>query len=131
MRHLSTIALIALMLGFGQFVLANEATVSEKKSSACPYCSNPDSLTKEGCLKMEAAAEESVEEVEEVTIRQKKEVSPASTLVREVKEPEKISTSKKEESNSLTFSFLYYLFYKFSISDFFQAPSYNSISLFL
>lgn len=131
MQHLSTIALIALMLGFGQFVLANEATVSEEKSSACPYCSNPDSLTKEGCLKMEAAAEESVEEVEEVAILQKKEASPASTLIREVKEPKKISTPKKEESNSLTFSFLYYLFYKFSINDFFQAPSYNSILLFL
>lgn len=131
MRDLSIIALTALMLGFGQFVLANEARVPEKKNSFCPYCSNPDSLTKKECLKMEAAAKESVEEVKEIVIRQVKESAPAAALVKEVKEPKKISPAKKEESSSLTFSFLYYLFYKFSISDFFKTPSYNSIQLFL
>lgn len=131
MRHLSTIVLIALMLGSGHFVLAIEATGMEQRSSACPYCSKPGSMKNMGCLKMEAAADELVEEVEEVNFRQSKEESPASPLIREVKEPNKVYTPKKEENSSLTFSFLYYLFYKFSISDFFQAPAYNSILLFL
>lgn len=131
MRHLFTIALLALVFGFGQLALANGGAPPvdpiEKKVVQCKGVHSPHSPDQK-CRQQQAAADEKVEANPAVQENlQKGSKAPSVRIKNEqgVKEIREISEPKKESTN-LTFSFLYYLFYKFSVSDFFQAPIYNN-----
>lgn len=43
-----------------------------------------------------------------------------------VKKMETSLPKEKGKTSSMSFNFLYYLFYKFSVTEFFQTPDYNS-----
>lgn len=125
MRHLFTIALLALVFGFGQLALANGGAASvdpiEKKVVQCKGAHAPHSPAQK-CRKQQAAADEKVETSPTVQENlQKGSKAPSVEVKNEqgIKEIREISEPKKESTN-LTFSFLYYLFYKFSVSDFFS-----------
>lgn len=134
MRHLFfTMALLAITFGLGQYALANGASkLPEPVAQSKLKCADPGLDGQKGKLQQGTAATvevvaEEPEVVGPVKITSKtKESAPPSVVLpgREVKEVKEVSEPKKE-STSLTFSFLYYLFYKFSVSDFIQTPSYT------
>jgi hypothetical protein len=122
MRHLSTLIIFALILGFGHFALANGDSApvvqTEKDTKSC---TGPQSPEQKGEPKQEATT------TAEVMPKAKEAASSAMITGENTKKRKEVSEAKKENS-SLTFNFLYYIFYKFSLSDFFQTPSYNDAS---
>ncbi len=127
MRHLSTLALFAILIGFGHFAMANggPAPLLQVKKNV-NSCSARDAQTQgqKGKPKQDTAATAEVAETEEA-IPKVKEALPAPPAAGKTPTEVKEGSGGKKESTSLTFNFLYYIFYKFSVSDFFQTPSYN------
>jgi hypothetical protein len=128
MRHLSTIIIFGLILGFGHFALANgsQVPVVQAEKNMKP-CAGPQSLGQKGAPKQDTTTTTEAVEAAEAMPKAKEVASPAIITEKNTKELKQVSEEKKE-SSSLTFNFLYYIFYKFSVSDFFQAPSYNDAS---
>lgn len=130
MRHLFTIALLALVFGFGHLALANGGAASvDPIEKIVVQCKGAHTLhsPKQKCKQQQAAADEKVEAnpaVQENLQKRSKAPSVGIKTEQEIKEIKEVAEPKKESTN-LTFNFLYYLFYKFSLSDFFQTPSYN------
>lgn len=129
MRHLSTIVLSALLLGFGQLALANGLSALPEQIEKVVRHTGPELPGQKTKPQQEKAATSTTVEVEKKAEQIK--LSPKTTQIpaADKKEVKEIS-EPKPESSSLTFSFLYYLFYKFSVSDFFKTPAYNNL-LFL
>lgn len=130
MRHLSTLIFLTILCGLGHIALANggpSPMVQVKKN--VQSCSGPVVPGQKGKPQQEASATTAkveVVEVEAVAVPIVQEPSsPIAVAGKETKEVNKAAEVKKESSN-LTFNFLYYIFYKFSVTDFFQTPSYNS-----
>lgn len=131
MRHLFTTGLLVLVFGFGHLALAKGGAAPfdpiEKQVVQCKG-NHALHLSEQKCRKAEAVADEKAEANPAVQEKlQKESKAPPVGIKNEqgVKEIREVSDPKKESTN-LTFSFLYYLFYKFSISDFFQSPSYSN-----
>jgi hypothetical protein len=128
MRHLSTLIIFALILGLGHFALANggPAPVVQAEEDTKP-CAGSQSPEQNGAPKQDTTTIAEAIETAEAMPKAKEVASPTMITGKNTEERKEVSEAKKENS-SLTFNFLYYIFYKFSVSDFFQTPSYNGAS---
>lgn len=113
-KGLFLIAVAILLLGGIQDLRACDKSGSPDPDSSKKIVAGPDSLSNTKCVKQ---AKETVDSPSAMVELPAEPVKPAT----EQKHPAKADPA----NGNMTFNFLYYLFYKFSATEFFKTPDFS------